>query len=207
MKRPAAAAPRRRATTGRPSHGTQGPLRQRDGQNGKQRQQDAPLEEPSYRPSRRDPIRIYPFGVARNRLDIAAKNLGVPVVLTREMGDSQVLVTLRTHYRKRQRSIVDAERRGMPVYVLRSNTVNQMERFLAGLFDLAEVDREAPSEVQIVDDTQRAIDAVLNGERWVELPPAASTVRRIQHQMAKEARLISHSYGKEPNRRVRIFRE
>ena len=34
-------------------------------------------------------------------------------------------------------SIVDAERRGMPVYVLSANTVNQMERFLAGLFDLA----------------------------------------------------------------------
>jgi len=25
--------------------------------------------------------------------------------------------------------------------------------------------------------------------------------------MAREANLVSHSYGKEPNRRVRIFRE
>ncbi len=54
---------------------------------------------------------------------------------------------------------------------------------------------------------QAAIDAVLNGERWVELQPAASSMRRLQHQMARQANLLSHSYGKEPRRRVRIFRE
>jgi predicted RNA-binding protein Jag len=52
-----------------------------------------------------------------------------------------------------------------------------------------------------------AISAVLNGERWVELQPATSAVRRLQHQMARQANLLSHSYGKEPRRRVRIFRE
>jgi predicted RNA-binding protein Jag len=58
-----------------------------------------------------------------------------------------------------------------------------------------------------VSDTERAIETVLNGERWVELTPAKSFVRRVQHKMAKQANLVSHSYGKEPNRRVRIFRE
>ncbi len=56
-------------------------------------------------------------------------------------------------------------------------------------------------------ETQDAIEAVLNGERWVELPPASSYIRRLQHQMARQAELVSHSYGKEPQRRVRIFRE
>ncbi|HEX9028426.1 MAG TPA: R3H domain-containing nucleic acid-binding protein, partial [Anaerolineales bacterium] len=59
----------------------------------------------------------------------------------------------------------------------------------------------------ILQETQAAIDAVMNGERWVELQPAASSVRRLQHQMARDANLLSHSYGKEPRRRVRIFRE
>jgi predicted RNA-binding protein Jag len=39
------------------------------------------------------------------------------------------------------------------------------------------------------------------------LPPASSYVRRLQHQLVQDAKLVSHSYGKEPNRRVRIFRE
>ncbi len=51
------------------------------------------------------------------------------------------------------------------------------------------------------------LDAVMNGERWVELQPAPSSIRRLQHQMARDANLVSHSYGKEPNRRVRIYRE
>ena len=58
-----------------------------------------------------------------------------------------------------------------------------------------------------MEETRQAIIAVMNGERWVELHPAASSIRRMQHQMAREANLVSHSYGKEPNRRVRIFRE
>ena len=31
-------------------------------------------------------------------------------------------------------------------------------------------------------------------------------MRRYQHQMARQADLTSHSYGREPNRYVRIFR-
>ena len=88
-----------------------------------------------------------------------------------------MLVTLRNNYRKRTRVIVDAERRGMPVHVLRANTVGQMERFLGGLFDLS-VDRGyGDGNQQIVDQTRHAIEAVLNGERWVELPPAAARIR------------------------------
>lgn len=154
-----------------------------------------------------DPIRIYPYGVARNRLANAAKRLGVPVVIVRDVGEAQVLVTLRNYYRKRQRTIVDAEHRGMPVYVLRSNTVNQMERFLASLFDLSATGADERDVERAIGDVQEAIQAVLNGERWVELHPASSYVRRLQHQLAREANLVSHSYGKEPNRRVRIFRE
>lgn len=59
----------------------------------------------------------------------------------------------------------------------------------------------------VTDETQAAISAVLNGQRWVDLPPANAAVRRIQHELARQAELVSHSYGKDPNRRVRIFRE
>ena len=57
------------------------------------------------------------------------------------------------------------------------------------------------------EETIAAINAVLNGERWVELQPASAAIRRQQHQMARQANLVSHSYGKEPRRRVRIYRE
>ena len=153
------------------------------------------------------PVRVYPYGVARNRLMQAAKRLRVPAIVIRDVGDADVLVTLRSYYRKRQQTVVDAENRGMPIYVLRANTVKQMERFLMDLFGLVSSPENGGSEEQMIANTRDAIDAVLNGERWVELPPASSYVRRIQHEMARDAELVSHSYGKEPHRRVRIFRE
>ena len=152
-------------------------------------------------------IRIYPYGVARNRLMQAAKRLGVPAVVTRSASDADVLVTLKSYYRNRQRTVVDAEARGMPIYVLRSNTVNQMEHFLSDLYEIPSA-QAASSELDYVrQQTQTAIQAVLNGERWVDLPPGPSGVRRFQHEMARAAELTSHSYGKEPRRHVRIFRE
>jgi len=155
-------------------------------------------------------IRVYPYGVARNRLSQAAKRLGLPVVIVRDVGESDVMVTLRSYYRDRQRTIVDAENRGLPIYVLRANTVTQMERFLGEMYNLSNqlpTRNQDEDEGQIITSTRSAIEAVLNGERWVELPPASSYIRRLQHQMARESNLISHSYGKDPYRRVRIFRE
>jgi stage III sporulation protein SpoIIIAA len=152
-------------------------------------------------------IRIYPYGVARNRLAQAAKRLRVPAVIVSEIGEADALVTLRTYYRKRQRTVMDAEQRGMPIYVLRSNTVNQMSQFLSDLFNLRVVQDEEGEADSQMQNTQSAIDAVLNGEDWIELPPASSYIRRLQHQMARQANLVSHSYGKEPYRRVRIFRQ
>jgi stage III sporulation protein SpoIIIAA len=153
------------------------------------------------------PIRIYPYGVARNRLTQAAKRLRVPAVIVNEISEADTLVTLRTYYRKRQRTVMDAEQRGMPIYVLRSNTVNQMVQFLSDLFNLQSEVGDGVDDDTVIQTTQSAIDAVLNGEDWIELPPASSYIRRLQHQMARQANLVSHSYGKEPFRRVRIFRQ
>ncbi len=149
--------------------------------------------------------RIYPFGVARNRLLQVVKRMQVPAIIVRNVGEADVLVTLRAYYRKRQQTVMEAERRGMPVYMLRANTSEQIEKFMSDLFGLG------GSEVNGMDDvtaqTQAAIAAVLSGERWIDLPAGPAMVRRIQHEMARSAELVSHSYGKEPRRHVRIFRE
>ena len=152
-------------------------------------------------------IRIYPYGVARNRLQQAAKRFGVPAIIVRDVDEADALVTLRSYYRDRQQTVVDAEHRGMPIYVLRANTVSQIEQFLSDLFNLSEI-QPLPGELENVQvQTQAAIAAVLNGERWVDLPPGPAAVRRLQHELARDAELVSHSYGKEPRRHVRIFRE
>ena len=78
---------------------------------------------------------------------------------------------------------------------------------LTGLFNLESTGPRAHSEEEALRQTQEAITAVLNGERWIELAPASSYIRRLQHQMVRQANLLSYSYGKDPHRRVRVYRE
>jgi len=152
-------------------------------------------------------MHIFAYGVARNRLTQAAKRLGVPAVLVNEASEADAVMTLRTYYRNHQQTIQDAEDRGTPIYVLRANTVSQMEQSLAEMFNLGQV---LPSDLDMHAaslQAQQAIEAVLNGQRYIDLPAAGSAIRRMQHDMAREAQLVSHSYGKEPHRYVRIFKE
>ncbi|HID86626.1 MAG TPA: AAA family ATPase, partial [Anaerolineae bacterium] len=150
------------------------------------------------------PVRIYPYGVSQNRLKQAAKGLRLPVIIVDDLHEAEVLLTLKGYYRRRPRPISEAERRGIPVYVLRSNTVTQMESCLVDIFGL---EAEPDPFALAMQETQEAINKILRGERsMVELSPQNATIRRQQHEMAKRAHLISHSRGKEPRRRVRIYR-
>ncbi len=149
---------------------------------------------------------VFTYGVARDRMLKAAKNLNVPISIEKHVKDAKIAVTLKHHYRDNPRAIAEAEELGLPIYVLRSNTAKRMEHLLKDVFNLKNGSL-SKSDEQTLQQTQGAIQAVLNGERWVELPPASSYIRRLQHQMVTQANLVSHSHGKDPNRRVRIFRE
>jgi stage III sporulation protein SpoIIIAA len=152
------------------------------------------------------PIRIYPYGVARNRLEQAGRHLQVPVVVVNDPGQAEAVVTIKSYYRRRPPLIEDAERSGTPIYVLRSNTVSQMEQFLSEVFDLGRGFGADNSLDDAMQETQQAIQFVMNGERSIDLAPASSYIRRLQHQAARQANLFSQSFGKEPRRRVRIYR-
>ena len=150
-------------------------------------------------------VRIFAYGVARNRLRQAVKRLQVPALIVDDLGQANMLLTLKSYYRQRPRPIEQAERRGVPIYVLRSNTVTQMENCLADVFSLANSTSESDVDAAM-GETQEAIRRVLAGTRMVELHPQNPRVRRLQHEMARESNLISHSRGDEPDRRVRIYR-
>jgi len=163
-------------------------------------QTPAALEQQSLSPART--LRVFPYGISVGRLRQASKALNLPVVVVNDVGEAAVLMTSKSYYRKRPQTITDAERAGLSVYVLRSNTVTQMEKCLADIFGLESSTNPVTSAVQ---ETQEAIERVLRGERSsVELAPQEAFVRRQQHEMARASNLISYSKGKEPYRRVRI---
>jgi stage III sporulation protein SpoIIIAA len=154
-----------------------------------------------------DSVRIYPYGISQNRLRQAASGLHLPVVIVDELREADGVITLKNYYRKRPQPIAEAERRGIPIYVLRSNTIVQMEQCLADIFQVGVEEVDLDPFAQAMHETQEAIQKVLTGSRAVDLSPQSSYVRRQQHQMARAANLTSHSHGREPYRRVRIYRE
>ena len=151
------------------------------------------------------PISAFAYGIARNRLEEGAARLRVPMTVVTDLSQAEVVVTVKNYYRKRPKMISDAERRGTPIYVIRSSMVTQIDNFLADIFGLAEEDNDPYSIA--MHEVQDAIQRVGNGARSIDLGPQPPHIRRIQHELIREAHLISHSYGREPYRRVRIYRE
>ena len=145
------------------------------------------------------PMSVFAFGVSRKRLEQAVRELGVPVTVARELDDADAVVTLRNYYRRKPAALRDAESHGVPIYVLKTNTILQMENMLASLFDL-----EANPQEAALRETAEAIGLVQASGRPVELAPQNAYVRRLQHQMAEKNALMSRSRGSEPNRRVEL---
>jgi stage III sporulation protein SpoIIIAA len=181
-------------------------------------------EQPQVQLSMTKTLRVYPFGVNRDRLAQSARQLRVPVVITNNEREADAVVTLKNYYRRQPERLNQAEQDRKLIIILKNNTVAQMQHALARVFNipeqvtevnsLEEAENEADSNQTSVDSTQQAlletedaIHQVLNkGLTTAELPPANAYIRRLQHQMATRYNLLSRSRGKEPNRHVKIFR-
>ena len=165
---------------------------------------------PVMQPREPGPIHLYPFGISRGKLEQAAKNLGLNVKLVDDVRQAEAVVTLRSYLRRKPQALRDAEQRNLPVYVIKSNTSFQMEQVLLQFRpDIRNGGRpEGPRRDPMADifrSTEEAITRVLDEGRPIELEPANSFVRRVQHQIAERYNLESRSQGKEPMRRVRIL--
>ena len=146
------------------------------------------------------PLSLFAFGVSRKRLEQSVRELGLPVTVARDLDDADAVVTLRNYYRRKPSALRDAESAGVPIYVLKTNTVLQMENMLASLYDL-----QADPQEAALRETAEAIGLVETSGRPIELSPQNAYVRRLQHQLAERHNLMSRSRGTEPNRRVELL--
>ena len=167
-------------------------------------------------------LRVYPFGVSRDRLAESARQLRVPIIVTNNQGDADAIITLKNYYRRQPERLQQAEEEQKLIIILKNNTVAQMQHALARIFDIpldAALDENqeesegkhdsAPDDptTRALLETEDAIHQVLNKDLMTaELAPANAYIRRLQHQLATRYNLSSRSRGKEPYRRVKIFR-
>ncbi len=145
-------------------------------------------------------LRIFPYGVSRNKLERALHDLNVRAQIVKFAEQADVILTLKAHYRRDTGKFQDAVTAGIPVHVVRSNTYHQMLGALREVFNLSRMS----AEERALKEAQVAIEHVLQSSEPVELEPQSPYLRRLQHQLANQYQLSSQSVGSEPARRVRI---
>jgi stage III sporulation protein SpoIIIAA len=178
---------------------------------------------PQAEPQALKTLRIYPFGVNRDRLNQSARQLQLPVVLTNNEKEADAIITLKNYYRTQPERLQQAEQDRKTIIILKNNTIAQMQHALAHIFDVPEMlptvedESEQDSSGSVPNSNDPTMRAMLETEDAIhqvlsknlttaELAPANAHIRRMQHQMATRYNLISRSRGKEPHRRVKIFR-
>ena len=152
------------------------------------------------------PMKLYPFGVNRDRLENAIAALRLPVTITKDVRDADVVMTLKNYYRRSPGPVRDAEDSGKPVFILKSNTTPQIQQSLEALYGMETADPPRDLEDLVLRETQDAIQKVLKTGQPADLPPQNAYLRRLQHQLAEQFDVGSKSLGQEPHRRVRLFK-
>jgi stage III sporulation protein SpoIIIAA len=169
-----------------------------------------PSSQPREKRSLPSTVRIFPYGVSRNRLERAIRELRVPAYIVRDVQQADVVIALKANARREPTRMKEVSARGLPVYVVKSNTYAQIAGSVQDIFAMRPPegweDTEPaldPTEAALLE-TEAAIQEVLRTSMPVDLSPQNSYIRRLQHQLVEKYRLVSESVGVEPNRRVRI---
>ena len=165
----------------------------------KKRVRERGVEEPA---TGRKTVRIYPYGVSKDRLMRAINDLQVSATIAKTPKDADVVLTLKAHEKRQPRTLKDLEDHGLEVAIIRSNTVSQMKSFLMGTFGLQ--DQKGEEETAMTEVVE-AVDRVMSYGKPIELAPQSAHIRRLQHQLIEQHGLGSESRGEVPWRRVIVL--
>ncbi len=150
-------------------------------------------------------MRIFPYGIARTRLERAIRERKAPAVVTADIESADAVMAIRTTYQNRPKRIKEMAGRPLKTVVVKSNTFSQiagaLEDLIKGQGDAGPemLDARAAAEVQA------GIEVVMQSNKPFELSPQSAGVRKQQLQLIEARRLASEAIGQEPNRRVRIL--
>jgi stage III sporulation protein SpoIIIAA len=147
------------------------------------------------------PLAVFPYGVSRTYLEQSVRELHVPVRIQHNVDDADMVLTLKNYYRRKDSPVRSAEATGIPVQVLRSNTVAQIKGALAKVYGVEGVDETESALEEALEAVERARHTTSD----VELAPQNSYVRRLQHQLVERHDMAARSTGNEPNRRLVIL--
>lgn len=157
-------------------------------------------------------LKVYPYAVSKGLLERVVKTLQLPVEVVKSIDEADAILALRSYARAGAKIFSLAEAQGVPVYVVKSNNLPQIQKALREALHLEEstigaVDIEGDiDETEIaLEEARQAIGRVMDRHEPFELAPRKAYIRRLQHQLVERFNLSSRSVGDEPQRRLRIL--
>jgi len=100
-------------------------------------------EPPPAPPSSSKPLGIFPYGVSRHHVEQTIKELELPVRVLGNLDGAGAVLTLKNHYRRRPDSLRQAESRGLPIHILKSNSVTQVRDALTRIYGVGRQDGQS----------------------------------------------------------------
>lgn len=167
-----------------------------------------------YNPAQKDTfLKIYPYAVSKGLLERVIKTLNLPAEVVKTIEDADAILALRSYARAGAKIYSLAEAKQIPVYVVKSNNMPQIQKALREALHLdTEIYAMPDGGADILDETEialeearQAISMVMNRQEPIELAPRKAYIRRLQHQLVERFNLSSRSIGDEPIRRLRIL--
>ena len=161
----------------------------------------------SENPDQNDITRILPYGVSKSLLNKIINTKSLPIVLTDDLDNSDLLLTTKAYYRKKTRRLTVAENNGKTIYVLRKNSIRQVEQFITSLMRNQARRAQPEKMAEAIREVENAIsDLSLNGNTQYDLQPQNPYLRRIQHKIVEKHGMFSKSTGSFDNRHVVIYK-
>lgn len=82
------------------------------------------------------PLKIFPFGLSRVHVRSAAQQLGYPITTVSKVQDAEVIIINKKNYRKRGKRLRSAEDKGIPLYLVTDNSLEQAVGCLSSVFEI-----------------------------------------------------------------------
>jgi hypothetical protein len=167
---------------------------------GKSSKEVAPSE-----PSNQKIVRVFPYGIARTRLERAIQEKNAPAIVTSDIDSADAVLAIRSTVQNKPRKIRELAGRNVRTIVVRSNTFSNIAGALEEALKANGVGTSEQQEDPALAEVLQAIDTVQQSGRPFELRPQSAQVRKIQFKLIEARRLASEAVGEDPNRRIRIL--
>ena len=175
----------------------------------------APTPDEAQAGAPQSPLLLYGVGVSALLLEQAIRSRRLPVQCVETVEEADVVLALRQHLGQQPELRRRAQQAGVPILVIKADTLPQVQRGLERLLQRrepaeppqAEPGRSgADDDLAALEECRLAVEQlVLAKGQPVELLPRSERVRRLQAELAARYQLATADFGSGRQQRLRIF--